>query len=201
MIRITESEFIKSAVKPEHYPPGNYAELAFAGRSNVGKSSLINTLLGRKSLAKVSRQPGKTRLVNFFNVRFKRGEEDGFFSLVDLPGYGFAKVSEAERNSWQKMIETYFMKRIELRGVFVLVDIRHSANSKDIAMINMLQYLKANFVVIATKSDKIPQTKIPSTLKKLKTGLGLKNEKILAFSSLKKTGQPELLKWIEDLIL
>lgn len=201
MIRIIESQFVKSAVKPDQYPEGKYAELAFAGRSNVGKSSLINTLLNRKSLAKVSRQPGKTRLVNFFNVRFKKEEEDGFFSLVDLPGYGFAKVSEAERKSWQTMIESYFRTRIEIRGVFLLVDISHSANSKDIVMVKMLQQMGKNFVVIATKSDKIAQNKIPSTLKKLKSGLGLRSEKILPFSSLKKTGQAQVINWIEQLIL
>ncbi|MCF7919882.1 MAG: ribosome biogenesis GTP-binding protein YihA/YsxC [Candidatus Cloacimonetes bacterium] len=201
MIRITASEFIKSAVKPDHYPPAQYAEIAFVGKSNVGKSSLINALLNRKALAKVSRQPGKTRLLNFFQVRFKSGEQDGFFTAVDLPGYGFAKVSEQEKESWRVMIESYFRIRQELRGVFVLVDIRHKADVKDMAMLDMLRSLGIHFAIAATKSDKIAQAKVGIALQKLAKGLQLQDEKIMPFSALKKTGQTRILNWIEELIL
>jgi len=201
MIRIVESEFISSAVKPSQYPPGKYAEMAFVGKSNVGKSSLINMLLNRKKLAKVSRQPGKTRLVNFFQVRFKNGENDGYFSVVDLPGYGFAKVRLQEKESWKQMVSLYFEKRIELRAIFVLVDIRHKADPKDQALISLLKQMGLHFAVIATKSDKIPKSKINASVNKLSRDLELNGIDIMPVSSLKKTGQARLLSWIENLIL
>jgi GTP-binding protein len=201
MIRITNSEFVKSAVKSDQYPPANFAEIAFAGKSNVGKSSLINTLLNRKLLAKVSRQPGKTRVLNFYQVRFKSGEEDGYFSLVDLPGYGYANVGEQERESWRIMTDEYFRLRLELRAVVVLVDIRHAGDKKDKALIELLRSRGIRMVIIATKSDKIAQPSINFTLQKLSVELELKEEKILPFSALKKTGQEGLINWIEQLIL
>ena len=201
MIRIVQSEFITSAVKTEQYPASFFAEFAFVGRSNVGKSSLLNTLLNRKSLAKVSGQPGKTRLVNFFKVKFKSGEEDGFFSLVDLPGYGFAKVSKVERNKWKVMINDYFSSRLQLQAVFVLVDIRHKADPKDIDVIRMLAETGKTCCVVATKSDKIASSKHVARLRELKIGLGLQNEAIFPFSALKKKGVPEILKWIENVVI
>jgi GTP-binding protein len=201
MIRIVQSEFLTSAVTAEQYPASFFAEFAFVGRSNVGKSSLLNTLLNRKSLAKVSGQPGKTRLVNFFKVKFKFGEEDGFFSLVDLPGYGFAKVSKTERNKWKVMINEYFSSRLQLQAVFVLVDIRHKADPKDIDVIRMLAETGKTCCVIATKSDKIAASKHAARLRDLKIGLGLQNEAIFSFSALKKKGVPEILKWIENVII
>ncbi|MCF7911050.1 MAG: ribosome biogenesis GTP-binding protein YihA/YsxC [Candidatus Cloacimonetes bacterium] len=201
MIRIVKSEFLSSAVTAEQYPASSFTEFAFVGRSNVGKSSLLNTLLNRKSLAKVSGQPGKTRLVNFFQVQFKSGEEDGYFSLVDLPGYGFAKVSKTERDKWKVMINEYFSSRLQLQGVFVLVDIRHKADPKDIDVIRMLAETGKTCCVIATKSDKIPLSKQAASLNGLKIGLGLRTEEIFAFSSLKKKGIPEILKWIEKIVI
>ncbi|MCK5050242.1 MAG: YihA family ribosome biogenesis GTP-binding protein, partial [Candidatus Cloacimonetes bacterium] len=160
-MRIVESKFVKSAVKPVDYHPTAFAEIAFAGKSNVGKSTLINMLLNRKGIAKVSNKPGKTRLINFFEIRFKIDEKelDGFFSFVDLPGYGYAKVSKTQRDSWKKMILTFFENRLQLRGVVCLVDIRHKADPKDILMIQMLQSMNIPFMVAATKSDKIPKSK------------------------------------------
>jgi len=201
MIRIVESEFLTSAVTSEQYPASLFAEFAFVGRSNVGKSSLLNTLLNRKSLAKVSGQPGKTRLVNFFKVRFKSEEEDGFFTLVDLPGYGFAKVSKTERDKWKVMISEYFSTRLQLQAVFVLVDIRHKADPKDIDVIRMLSEIGKTCCVIATKSDKIAMSKQSAKLRELRTGLGLQQEKIFAISSLKKKGVTEVLKWLESIVI
>ena len=202
MLRIVESEFIKSAIKPNDYPASPYADIAFVGKSNVGKSALINTLLNRKAIAKVSRTPGKTRLINFFEIRFKTEEnEDGFVNFVDLPGYGYAKVSKNERTAWKKMILNYFENRLNLKGVIALVDIRHSADSKDIIMLKMLRDEGIPFAVVATKSDKIAKSKLPACLKKLSAGLEVNDKNIYSFSSLKKTGIEDILNWIDNQIL
>jgi len=202
-MRIVESKFVKSAVKPVDYYPTAFAEIAFAGKSNVGKSTLINTLLNRKGIAKVSNKPGKTRLINFFEIRFKIDEKelDGFFSFVDLPGYGYAKVSKTQRDSWKKMILTFFENRLQLRGVVCLVDIRHKADPKDILMIQMLQSMNIPFVVAATKSDKIPKSKANAAIAKLKSGLNLGDQQIIACSSLKKRGIENILNWITDQVI
>jgi GTP-binding protein len=201
-MRIVESKFIKSAVKPEQYPPAPYAEFAFVGKSNVGKSSLINTILNRKMIAKVSNTPGKTRLINFFEVRFKNEQdEDGFINFVDLPGYGYAKVSKVERESWQKMIQHYFTTRLNLMGVVALVDIRHKADPKDINMINMLKINNVKFVIAATKSDKIPKSKVVATSKKLASEFQIDHQLIYPVSSLKKTGIDKILNWISNQVL
>ncbi len=202
MFRIIESKFIKSAVKPKDYPASAYTEIAFVGKSNVGKSSLINTILNRKAIAKISRTPGKTRLINFFEIRFKTNDEkEGFINFVDLPGYGYAKVSKAERESWKKMIQNYFDNRLQLRGVIAIIDIRHKSDPKDIVMFEMLKTKQIPFVVIATKSDKIRKTKAVSSLRKLISELKLENQGIIQFSSFKKIGINEVLNWISSRIL
>lgn len=200
MFRILESKFITSAVKPDQYPASAFQDFAFVGKSNVGKSSMINTVLNRKAIAKVSGKPGKTRLINFFEIRFKTIETQdvGYVNFVDLPGYGFAKVSKSDRAAWKKMIMTYFEERVHLGGVFLLVDIRHKADPKDILMIEMLQESKIPFAVIATKSDKIVQGKVQLTCQKLKVDLGLKGEEIIEFSSLKKKGIEKVINWISS---
>jgi len=202
-MRIVESKFVKSAVKPKDYYPTAFAEIAFAGKSNVGKSTLINTLLNRKNIAKVSNKPGKTRLINFFEIRFKidAKEQEGFFSFVDLPGYGYAKVSKSQRDSWKEMILTFFEKREQLRGVVCLVDIRHKADPKDILMIEMMQSLQIPFLVVATKADKISRAKSNSALSKLRKGLNLGDNQIIACSSLKKRGINNILNWIADRVI
>ena len=201
-MRIVESTFIKSAVMPADYPVSPYAEFAFAGKSNVGKSSLINTLLNRKAIAKVSGTPGKTRLLNFFLIRFKNAEEkEGVLSFVDLPGYGYAKVSKSEREAWQKMIRSYFEKRSNLTGVIVLVDIRHKADPKDQILLQLLQERKIKFAVAATKSDKIPKSKIPATAVKLAEELKIETESIFPVSSLRNTGIDKVLTWIARQVL
>ena len=201
MIRIVESKFIKSAVNPDDYPASAYFDIAFAGKSNVGKSSLINTILNRKAVAKTSSTPGKTRLINFFEIRFKIAEKSGFVNFVDLPGYGYAKVSKTERNLWKKMIQNYFEQRLHLKGVIVLVDIRHKADSKDLIIIEMLKSRDLPFCVIATKSDKIAKSKISSAVNKLRKEFDVPFEKIHPFSSLKKTGIENILTWIDKQIL
>ena len=202
MLRIVESKFIKSAVKPIGYPASPYADIAFVGKSNVGKSSLINTLLNRKAIAKISKIPGKTRLINFFEIRFKKeGNKDGFVNFVDLPGYGYAKVSKTERTSWKKMIKNYFEQRMSLKGVIVLVDIRHKADPKDIIMLKMLRDKGIPFAVVATKSDKVAKSKLLACLKKLSAGLEVNNKNIYSFSSLKKTGIEDILNWTDNQIL
>jgi len=202
MIRIVESNFIKSAVLPKDYPLSSYPDIAFAGKSNVGKSSMINTILNRKSIAKISSTPGKTRLVNFFEIRFKIDESDesGFVNFIDLPGYGYAKISKTERNSWRKMVENYFIHREQLKGVIVLVDIRHKADPKDLIMVNMLKSQNIPFMIVATKSDKIAKSKIGNVLGKLALELSIDKKNFIAFSSLKKVGITGVIEWINTRI-
>ncbi len=202
MLRVVEANFITSAVKPNDYPLSEFADFAFAGKSNVGKSSLLNTVLNRKRLAKTSSTPGKTKLINFFHIRFRLNEtENVFCNFVDLPGYGYAKVSKTERNSWKKMLTDYFDLRQQLRGVFILVDLRHKADPKDIIMLEMLRERNIKHAIIATKSDKIAKSKVSLTAKKLKKELGVISEEIFPISSLNKTGTNKLIEWIEEILL
>lgn len=199
MIRIVDSVFIKSAVKIQDYPSSEFVDIAFAGKSNVGKSSMINTILKRKKIAKVSSTPGKTKLVNFFKITCKTESNDNaYFNLVDLPGYGFAKVSKKEKNSWKKMIDDYFTSRIQLRGIVILIDIRHKADEKDKVMINMAKERKIPYLVAATKADKIPKSKIKTTIKQRSVEHQINESEIIAFSSLKNIGYNDLLTWMES---
>ena len=165
------------------------------------QSLVINTILNRKAIAKTSSTPGKTRLINFFEIRFKIAEKSGFVNFIDLPGYGYAKVSKTERNLWKRMIQNYFEQRLHLKGVIVLVDIRHKADSKDSIIIEMLKSRNLPFCVIATKSDKITKSKISSAINKLRKEFDVPVENIHPFSSLKKTGIENILTWIDKQIL
>ena len=197
MIRFVQSFYVKSAVEPADYPASAYPEFAFAGRSNVGKSTLINLLTGQRALAKISSHPGKTRLLNFFLVRYKAEDDSqGFLQLTDLPGYGFAEVSQAEQEKWRKMVSKYFEQRTQLRSIVVLVDIRHPADKKDIQMLEMLRLRKIDHCIVATKADKIPKTKIARTIKTLGSDLGLGDEPIFAVSALDNVGMDPVLEWI-----
>ena len=188
MIKIKNSDFVISAVKKEQYPITGLPEIAFVGRSNVGKSSIINALTNRKKLAKVSQTPGKTRLINFFIIN---GDE---FYLVDLPGYGYAKVSKTEKASWGKTIETYLNGRQELKRVVLLVDSRHKPSADDIQMHEWIKFYGYDEVVIATKSDKLSNNELRKSEKVIRETLNLeKEDKLYFFSSLNKKGKDELV--------
>ena len=186
-MRIKQSEFIISAVRRNQYPVDNRAEIAFVGRSNVGKSSIINSITNRKKLAKVSSTPGKTRLVNFFLI-------NNDFYLVDLPGYGYAKVSKAEKDSWGKTIEMYLTGREQLKRIVLLVDSRHKPTADDIMMYEWIKHYDYDCIVIATKSDKLSNNELGKSRKLIKETLGLGNtDKFYFFSSLNKKGKDELI--------
>ncbi|MFW2488173.1 ribosome biogenesis GTP-binding protein YihA/YsxC [Clostridium chromiireducens] len=186
-MRIKKSEFITSAVKRDQYPIDNRVEVAFVGRSNVGKSSLINSLANRKKLAKVSQTPGKTRLVNFFLIN------DDFY-LVDLPGYGYAKVSKAEKDSWGKTVEMYLTDREQLKRVVLLVDSRHKPTGDDIMMYEWSKHFGYDVRVVATKSDKLTRNDLKKSEKIIKETLKLNPEdKLYFFSSLNKDGRDQLI--------
>lgn len=188
MIKIKNSDFVISAVKKEQYPITGLPEIAFVGRSNVGKSSIINALTNRKKLAKVSQTPGKTRLINFFIIN---GDE---FYLVDLPGYGYAKVSKTEKASWGKTIETYLNGRQELKRVVLLVDSRHKPTADDIQMHEWIKFYGYDEIVIATKSDKLSNNELRKSEKVIRETLNLeKEDKLYFFSSLNKKGKDELV--------
>ncbi len=187
---IRKAEFITSAAKKGQYPAADLPEIAFAGRSNVGKSSLINLLTSQKGLAKVSQNPGKTRTINFFLI-------DDKWRIVDLPGYGYAKVSKSESESWGKMMEDYLENRETLRLVVQLVDCRHEPTSQDKQMYNYLRYYNLSGLVVATKADKLSKNELTKNLAMIRKELELSQDEILlAVSALKKTGVDELLKEI-----
>lgn len=184
-MKIRSSEIVMSAVNRSQYPAEDIPEIAFVGRSNVGKSSTINTLLNRRNFARVSQTPGKTRTINFYLIN-----EEFFF--VDLPGYGYAKISKTEKATWGKIMETYLTGRNELCAIFLLVDIRHEPTDDDKAMYEWIKHFGYDCVVIATKSDKISRGQYQKHFSVIRKKLGLKDEKILPISSLKKTGVDEL---------
>lgn len=173
-------------------PENALPEFAFAGKSNVGKSSLINSLINRKSLARTSAQPGKTQTINFYNV------ENALY-FVDLPGYGYAKVSQEIKEKWGKMIERYLQKSKQLKLVFLLIDIRHEPSANDKNMYEWIEYNGFEPVIIATKLDKINRSQVQKHLKMLRTGLGLKKETVLIpFSSETKQGKEEVWNIIDS---
>jgi GTP-binding protein len=183
-------KYERTAVKPEQYPSGHLPEIAFVGRSNIGKSSIINSLVNKKNLARVGATPGKTRVINFYNI-------DNRFYFVDLPGYGYAKVSKSEKESWDKMIETYLFSRTELRLMIMLVDIRHTPTEQDQMMYEWIINRSTPVVVVATKADKIPRSQLDSRLLEIKTTLNMQGEIIpIIFSTLTKQGIDELWRQI-----
>ncbi|BAF58989.1 predicted GTPase [Pelotomaculum thermopropionicum SI] len=189
-MKIKNAEFITSAAKTADYPAGNIPEVALAGRSNVGKSSLLNRLVNRKSLARISSTPGRTRLINFFLV-------NGLFRLVDLPGYGYAKVSARERQGWRRMVEEYLKTRENLKGVVLLVDSRHPPTVLDVQMYEWLKYQGIPAAVAATKADKISRSKRAQSLKVIREVLNLTaKEPLVFFSAETSEGREEMLEVI-----
>ena len=167
-------------------PENTLPEIAFAGKSNVGKSSLINALMNRKALARTSAQPGKTQTINFYNI-------NGAMYLVDLPGYGYAKVAQEVREKWGKLIERYLHGSKQLRAVFLLIDIRHEPSENDRQMYEWIVYQGYEPIIIATKLDKIKRSQVQKQLKILRTGLGVKpGTQMLPFSALTKQGRDEI---------
>ena len=176
-------------------PDTELPEVAFAGKSNVGKSSLINALMNRKALARTSASPGKTQTINFYNIN------DAMY-LVDLPGYGYAKVSQSVKEQWGKLIERYLQKSKQLKAVFLLIDIRHDPSANDKMMYDWIVNNGYRPVIVATKLDKIKRSQISKQVKAVRTGLGLRQEDILIpFSSQTKQGLKELWQLIDSYVL
>ena len=173
-------------------PENDKPEIAFAGKSNVGKSSLINALMNRKSLARISATPGKTQTINFYNINRE-------IYLVDLPGYGYAKVSEKEKEAWGKMIERYLHKSTMLKAVFLLIDIRHDPSKNDKMMYDWILHQGYEPVIIATKLDKLKKSQVAKQLKAIRTGLGLvSGTTVIPFSAKTKQGRDEIWEYAES---
>ena len=181
-------------VKLEQYPADGKPEVAFVGKSNVGKSSLINAMIGRKALARTSSAPGKTRTINFYDV-------EGLMYIVDVPGYGYAKAPKTEIDKWGRMIEEYLEKREQLVAIVMLVDIRHEPGKNDIIMYNWLKHYGYDIIVAATKLDKLNRSQVQKHLSIVKKGLNLAPEdKLVGFSGVTKQGVPELWEIIEEVL-
>lgn len=193
-MEIKKSELEAVAVRAAQYPPDDLPEIAFAGRSNVGKSSLLNLITGRKSLARVSGSPGKTRTINFYRCNDR-------FRIVDLPGYGYARISRSESEKWGAMMESYLEGRENLIKVVQLVDIRHKPSEQDVQMYEYLKYFELDGIVVATKADKIGSNEKKRAIKLIGDTLGMSEDDIIIpVSSLKRSGHEELLDTIDFLL-
>lgn len=193
-MKITNPQLEAMAVSEKQYPSGHLKEIALAGRSNVGKSTFLNSFVNRKKLAYTSSSPGKTRTVNFYNI-------DGRFRLVDLPGYGYAKASKADQEKWAESIDEYLSARDNLKEVILLCDLRHKPTVQDKEMYEWI--LAAGFTgyIIGTKADKIAKTKVIQHEKEIMTSLGLKNrDLIFTYSSLDRSGMKNIHSLIENII-
>jgi GTP-binding protein len=189
-VQIVSTKFLLSALDPVHYPKDRRPEFAFVGRSNVGKSSLMNTLLGRKGLAKTSGTPGKTQTVNFFDINEQ-------FYFVDLPGYGFAKVPKAMKDTWNRVMVEYLSEREPLRMVAVLVDARHKPSSLDLDMLHILEEAEVPTLVVATKIDKLKRSQRQRALNLIGETLELDRASIVPFSSVTREGLKDLWQVID----
>jgi len=189
-MKVLSAEFVKSATKPSEYPPGNLPEVAIAGKSNVGKSSLINTLVSRKNLAKTSSQPGRTQTLNFFRVNEN-------LSLVDLPGYGFAKAPLEVRKAWKPMVETYLQTRDAVRLVILILDSRRGLSPDDSTLLDWLEYHEIPALVVLTKADKLSQFERARQKKGLAANLLMEGRPLLFFSALTGEGKEEMWSLIQ----
>jgi GTP-binding protein len=202
-MNIIKSEYLISSPTHDKCPAADRPEYAFIGRSNVGKSSLINMIVGKQGLAKTSGSPGKTQLINHFEINSldEKGKKTQWY-LVDLPGYGYAKVAQKQRKTWQKMIADYLVKRENLQQIFLLIDSRHKPQKIDIEFINQLGEWQKPFVIIFTKSDKINQREVSANVKALMEELAKTWEELPGYfvtSAVKKRGHKEILSAIEQL--
>jgi GTP-binding protein len=189
---IKSATFVTSAVKPAQYPGQGLPEIAFAGRSNVGKSSLINRLVNRRNLVKTSSTPGKTRLINFFAIN-----EQMLF--VDLPGYGYAKVSHAEQKTWGPMIETYLKGRTVLKGAVLLLDLRRQPREDEFLLIELFSRHAIPYIIVLTKADKLKKTAQKEQRRAIAADFGLKEDDLVLFSAKSGLGKDDILTAIEEL--
>jgi GTP-binding protein len=190
-VKIVSAEFIKSATKPSEYPKGGLPELAIAGKSNVGKSSLINALVNRKNLAKTSSTPGRTQMINFFQI-------NGKLSLADLPGYGYAKVSLQVRQTWKPMVESYLQTREDIRLVILIIDARRGASTEDLNLLDWLDYHRIPSLIVLTKTDKLSQIERAKQKKILSENPLLSSRPFLFFSAISGEGKAELWQIIRQ---
>ena len=190
---IKSAEFVKSAVKPEQYPAGDLPEIAFTGRSNVGKSSLINTLVNRKRLVKTSSTPGRTQLINFFLL-------NKTFSFVDLPGFGYAKVPASVRRKWGPMIETYLSTRKTLKGVALIMDVRRVPGIQELNFIEWLYYYNLPSILILTKADKLSKTKQLTQQVTIAKAISVDKDDLILFSAKSRLGKDVVWDAVEGLI-
>ncbi|KAB2304108.1 ribosome biogenesis GTP-binding protein YihA/YsxC [Staphylococcus epidermidis] len=191
-INFNNINLIISAVKKAQYPDTGLTEVALSGRSNVGKSTFINSMIGRKNMARTSQQPGKTQTLNFYNI-------DEQLIFVDVPGYGYAKVSKVQREKFGKMIEEYITQRENLKLVIQLVDLRHQPTEDDVLMYNYLKHFDIPTLVICTKEDKIAKGKVQKHIKRIKDKLE-SGDNIISYSSIKNSKQQEIWNFIETYI-
>lgn len=198
---ILNSRFIESAYKYSDLSKSDKPEIAIIGRSNVGKSSMINALLQRKNLALISKKPGKTRTINIFEVKCRSDGLDFMINIADLPGYGYAKISEKTQTAWNKLIDNYILKRRNLCGFILIVDIRHDADTKDIEAKNWITSHQKELLLVPTKADKLSKSQASIRTRMLKDSfLLLPQQSIMMFSSKDKRGKDEILGWIEETV-
>lgn len=192
-MHLIDARFLTTAVKPQHYPPANRPEIAFVGRSNVGKSSMINAMTGRKKLVRVSGTPGRTRTLNFFDVELAWREAKREVRLADLPGYGFAKVSRSEREEWEKMITTFLEQRDGLSAIVSIVDAEVGPTAEDVQVLGYLQErTQARLLVAATKLDRLSKARRKPRLAAIAEQLALPREAVHGLSSTERLGVDEI---------
>lgn len=190
-MEIKKAEYFKSVFDLKELPQDNFPQIAFAGRSNVGKSSLINTLTNQKNLAKISKTPGKTKALNFFQI-------NGKFYFVDLPGYGYAKVSKVTKGNWGELIENFLKSSPNLKGLIQILDCRHSPSEDDWEMLEFLEFINLKYLVVLTKSDKLSSSELHNTAQKFQEILN--HEEFVFFSAKTKEGRNKILSWIKHLL-
>ncbi|MDP8314481.1 MAG: ribosome biogenesis GTP-binding protein YihA/YsxC [Candidatus Celaenobacter antarcticus] len=199
-MKVIDSKFIESAYKFTDLSQSEFPEIAFIGRSNVGKSSLINTLLQRKNLAQISKKPGKTRTINIFEVSCKFNVQKEKINFADLPGYGYAKISEKTQHAWKILIDDYISRRKNLCGLILIVDLRHNADKKDIEAKDWIASHRKEMLLVPTKADKLSKSQAAIKIRMLKDQfLLLPQHEIIGFSSKSRIGREEILEWIGEL--